>query len=234
MSYIELNGVRSTSITGLLIQSLPPITKPQMRIETETIDGRAGDIINELGYAAYDRVAMIGLYGKYNIDDVIQFFNSSGSAVFSNEPDKVYQYRITQQIDFERLIRFKTAMVTFHVQPYKMSAALAPVEIETEETSGIISVNNIGNVFAQPKLTIYGEDDISIYLDGVQLFAIALGDDGYIVIDTDKAEAYQGNTLKNRLVTGDYSKMTLPTGVSAISWSGAVNKIIVENYSRWI
>lgn len=122
MNYVILNGVKSNTVKGLLIQSLPPISKPLMRTEVEEIDGRDGDIVTKLGYSAYDKEMSIGLYGNYNVDDVIQFFDSAGTVTFSNEPDKYYNYEILEQIDFERLIRFKTATVTFHVQPFKYSA----------------------------------------------------------------------------------------------------------------
>ena len=122
MDYVILNGVKSTTIKGLLIQSLPPISKPLMRTSVEEIDGRDGDIVTKLGYSAYDKPMSIGLFGDYNVDEVIQFFDSQGTVIFSNEPDKFYNYEIIGQIDFEKLIRFKTATVTFHVQPFKYSA----------------------------------------------------------------------------------------------------------------
>ena len=122
MNYVILNGVKSTTIKGLLIQSLPPISKPLMRTSVEEIDGRDGDIVTKLGYSAYNKPMSIGLFGDYNVDEVIQFFSTEGTVIFSNEPDKYYNYEIIDQIDFERLIRFKTATVTFHVQPFKYSA----------------------------------------------------------------------------------------------------------------
>ena len=122
MNYVILNGVKSTTIKGLLIQSLPPISKPLMRTSVEEIDGRDGDIVTKLGYSAYNKQMSIGLFGDYNVDEVIQFFSSEGTVIFSNEPDKYYNYQIIEQIDFEKLIRFKTATVTFHVQPFKFSA----------------------------------------------------------------------------------------------------------------
>lgn len=122
MNYIVLNGYKSTLIKGLLISELPPITKPLIRTKTEEIDGRDGDIVTKLGYAAYDKKMTIGLYGDYDIDEVIEYFNSSGEVLFSNEPDKIYRYQINNAIDFDRLLRFRTATVVFHVQPFKYSA----------------------------------------------------------------------------------------------------------------
>ena len=67
-NYIILNGQSSANINGLLIQELAPISKPQQRTQVETIDGRAGDIVTPLGFAAYSKKVSIGLYGDYDID----------------------------------------------------------------------------------------------------------------------------------------------------------------------
>ena len=135
MNYIILNEVNSNTIPGLIIQSLPPISKPKIRTQIEEIDGRDGDIVTELGYSAYDKEFTIGTYGNCDINQVIAFFNSEGVVTFSNEPDKYYNYQIVEQIDFERLVRFKTATVTMHVQPFKYSTT----EESLSEDIGILS-----------------------------------------------------------------------------------------------
>ena len=119
---IILNGVKSDTVKGLLIQSLPPITKPMIRTQVEEIDGRDGDIVTKLGYSAYNKEMSIGLFGDFDIDAVIRYFDSEGKVIFSNEPDKYYNYQIVEQIDFERLLKFRTARVVFHVQPFKYSS----------------------------------------------------------------------------------------------------------------
>ena len=233
MNSITLNGVSSNTISGLLIQSLPPISKPLMRAQVEEIDGRAGDIITKLGFAAYDKYISIGLYGNYNVDEVIKFFNSEGEVIFSNEPDKYYKYTILSQIDFERLLRYRTATIAFHCQPYKYSIAEGTI---TKEVSDITSINviNAGNIEAKPQITLYGENDITISLNGAQIFNIALGDYGYITLDADVMNAYTGNILMNRLVTGSYENLSLPIGTNTIEWTGTVTQISISNYSRWI
>ena len=117
--YVIINGVNSLTINGLAISKLPPISKPLMRNMKEEIDGRDGDIITELGYSAYDKTMEIGLYGNYDINEIISFFNGEGTITFSNEDDKHYYYKILEQIDYEKLLKFKTATITFHCQPFK-------------------------------------------------------------------------------------------------------------------
>lgn len=233
-NYIELNGVNSQTIPGLLIQELPPITKPKMRTQIEEIDGKSGDIITELGYSAYDKSVSIGLYGDFDIDQIIQYFNSSGTVVFSNEPDKYYNYTILAQIDFNRLIRFRTATVKFHCQPFKYSQEDNSKTFAITNTSQNITIYNDGNIYSKPILTITGNGNIEIYLNEIQIFTIALGNLDSIVIDTNNMEAYLGNVLLNRIVIGNYDNFKLNVGKNIITWSGDISQIEIQNYSRWI
>ena len=360
MNYVILNGVKSTTIKGLLIQSLPPISKPLMRTSVEEIDGRDGDIVTKLGYSAYNKQMSIGLFGDFDVDEVIQFFSTEGTVTLSNEPDKYYNYEIIEQIDFERLLRFRTASVTFHVQPFKYSAvddafsfsnnALAVKDYTATQNgvtitaqNGVISLQgtatqatefyvpinamalsagdytlqaitngsgesacsirvvgsvpsnadsfggtylalendgetslsatldasktfnyvwfyitsgtamnftlnlsmmndnalsfsivNRGNTVAKPTITIYGSGTVDLSLNGTQIFTIDIGDAEYITINSASMNAYQGETLMNRSVVGDYSNLVFNIGTNTVSWTGNVTQIEVENYVRWL
>ena len=233
MNFITLNGIRSDSIKGLLISELPPVVKPQQRTEIEEIDGRDGDIVTKLGYSAYDRTMLIGLHGDFDIDEVIRYFSGEGDAIFSNEPDKLYKYQILDDIEFERLIRFRKAKVTFHVQPFKYSAVerIKTINAESEDSFRVL---NSGNTVARPRITITGTGTINLSLNNHQMFVINLGNEGYITIDTEEMNAYKGSVLKNRLVTGNYDNFALTLGMNVISWTGDVDAVSIEKYSRWI
>lgn len=355
VNYIELNGEKSTSVKGLIIQSLPPISKPKMRTSIETIDGRDGDIVTRLGYAAYDKQLSIGLHGDFDIDDAISFFDSEGEVVFGNEPDKYYRYQILDQIDFERLVRFRTAKVQLHVQPFKYDAvdrtfdivnqflhvcdstvskfgitvtssdgsimvagkATSDVDIEvpvermplsgsytlTASASGSaagcalrlidgspsksfggsymelksdgdsamtatadsnaeydalwldikagtsvdftlgvtmasgsfneISLTNRGNVVSRPTVTVYGSGNVELAINSVTVLSLSI-EGGYITVDAEEMNAYRGNELMNRHVTGDYADLRLNVGENVISWRGDVTGIKVEDFSRWL
>lgn len=361
MNYVILNGVKSNTVRGLMIQALPPISKPLKRTEIEQIDGRDGDIVTELGYSAYDREMTIGLFGDYDIDAVISYFDSAGTVIFSDEPDKYYNYCIYQQIDFERLIRFRTATVVFHVQPFKYSAVGDEVSYSSENYNGLpnfettkngvtvaadngtitihgtasayseiylpinpvklsegsytlkliasgtgagacptrligevpsnadsfggnyitllngaaVTVNdtfasvktfnylwfyispnvaidltlsvsllsdgvssmnlvNLGNVNARPTVAVYGSGNIVLSVNANEVLALDLGTLEHITIDAAAMNAYSGDVLMNRSVTGDYSDLALIPGDNVLSWSGSVVSVDVTKISRWI
>lgn len=236
--YVVINGVSSKSVNGLLIQSLPPISKPKQRTKIEEIDGRDGDIVTTLGYSAYDKPIKIGLYGEYNVDDVIDFFNTEGTIVFSNEPDKYYNFALYEAIDFEKLIRFKTATVKIHVQPFKYSDSETIKNYSYAEgtTSANISVRNDGNIYSKPTLSITGKGAISVYLGNTQILEISLDDTETetIIINAEQMNAYNTDgDYMNRQVTGNYDNLRLGVGVNNLLIEGAITNVSINNYSRW-
>lgn len=234
--YVIINGVNSTTITGLLVTDLGAISKPLVRTLVEEIDGRDGDIVTPLGFSATDRVIKIGLTNNYDIDEVINYFNSEGVITFSNEPDKYYRFAIYEQIDFERLIRYKTAEVTIHLQPYKFSVNEQEQETTISTSPTTVNVFNSGNYYARPIIKITGSGNITVSLNNSQVLALALGSNSRtIIIDCEQMNAYaEDNTLLNRLVTGNYDNIKIRVGANAFTLSGSVTKFVIDKYSRWV
>lgn len=232
VNYVIINGVNSNTIPGLAINELPPISKPMQRSLIEEIDGRDGDLITKLGYGAYDKIMTIGLFHTFDINQVIAFFNGSGTITFSNEPDKVYNFTILDQIDYEKLLSFKTATVTIHCQPFKYPTTNTPISLSTGDNT----VANSGNVYSKPLLTITGSGTITVSLGGSQIFSIDMTDITTIAIDTVLMEAYNPNdgTLLNRHVTGNYSKFKLEPGNNTVNLGGTITSATITNVTRWL
>ena len=161
-NYIIFNNKDSRDIRGLLISELPPISRASMRVKETVIDGVDGSIIEELGYESYDKTVIIGLKIGADVDKVAEFFTGNGEIVFSNEPERYYIGRVIKGIDFERMLRYRVAKVTFRVQPFKYNR----VEVARQATFSLPSgdeaieckmiVDNIGNHTAKPIITIKG------------------------------------------------------------------------------
>lgn len=214
-NYIILNGVNSNTITGLLISTLPPITKPKIRTQTEEIDGRDGDIVTKLGYSAYDKEFEIGLYGDFDINEVISYFNSEGTVVFSNEEDKYYNYQILDQIDYEKLIRFKTATIRMHVQPFKYP--LEEEQIQVDATVVEAEGSNISLQYTNPNHTITSELKGDLYQEtttGKNLYTVETGTSSRVGVDAtyNKSEfTLNGTTTSGGNIFYD-SSISINTG----------------------
>ena len=215
MNYIILNGKKSTFVKGLLIQSLAPITKPAIRTQIEEIDGRDGDIVTKLGYSAYDKEVLVGLHSGFDIDEVIEYFNSEGEVVFSNEPDKFYNYQIIDQIDFERLIRFRQATVKFHVQPFKHST-IEKLILETS-TSNTVTLKAFDTTQNGVRCRVFGT---SVIISGTA----TANTEFYIPIEPLSLHAGDYKITASSSGTGDKSKCSLrvitKTAINADSLAG--------------
>ena len=231
--WVLINEKPSYGVGGLIVTSLPPITKPAMRYSSEEIDGRDGDIITTLGYQSYDKTLSIGLHGNFDIDKVIEFFATSGTITFSNESDKIYRFQQLDAIDFERLVRYRTADVKLHVQPFKTGRLQRPKTFTSADAQAVVT--NAGNVAAAPKLTINATGNVGIYLDGSQIVSVTNTGEYTLIIDVAALEASTPEgVLMNRAITGDYQRLTLSPGKHSIKWSGDLESLTIENYSRWI
>lgn len=156
MNYLIWKNIDSRTLKGLIISELPPITKPPMRVQETTIDGVDGSIIEDLGYEAYDKQILIGLSRNFDIDEIIKYFSGEGNIVFSNEPDKYYKAKIIEQIDYERLVRFRTATIKFKVQPFKYKY-LEDADVLTSESVEGISVQIENTEKKLSSITVIGE-----------------------------------------------------------------------------
>lgn len=228
MNKVIWKGVDSSTIEGLMICELPPITKPKMRVQETTIDGVDGSIIEELGYESYDKSLKIGLTYNFDVDKIIKYFTGEGQAVFSNEPDKYYIAKIINQIDYERLLRFKEATIKFRVQPFKY-------KLNESATTLIQSgkVVNVGLEYSNPLMKITGSGTVEVLVNGLAIFTYTFPEnETEVVIDSEKEDAYLGTVLKNRNMTGEFPRLL--DGENTISWSGNVTSIVVEPKSRWL
>jgi len=228
MSNIIWKGINSETIKGLIISELPPITKPKMRVQETVVDGVDGSIIEELGYESYDKQILIGLSYNYDIDKVLKYFTGEGQIVFSNEPDKFYKARIIEKIDYSKLLRFKTATVKFRVQPFKYKLNEGTTVI-TEE--GIVINSGLEN--SKPRITITGSGTVELIINNNKLFSYTFPEgETQVIIDSEKQDAYIGESLKNRNMSGEFPFFN--PGENTISWEGTIESLEIEPNSRWL
>lgn len=231
MEYFIWQNIDSREVKGLIVTALPPIHKPRMRTQVLTLDGRDGSIITPLGFEAYKKKVKIGLTKGYDIDEIIAWLNGSGQVVFSNENEKYFNAQIVESIDFEKLLRFKTAEITFEVQPFKYSTTERTKTFDITTTPRI-QVVNAGNYTSKPTMKIYGSGTINFYLNGVQQFTLELNENDSVTLDSAEQEAYSDTGLRNRIMDGNF--LILQKGTNTLSWDGTITKIEISKYSRWL
>ena len=232
MLSINWKGISSDTIPGLIICELPPITKPKMRTTITKIDGRDGDIVEELGYESYTKSIQIGLARNFDINQIIKYFTGSGELIMSNESDKIYNCQIIDKIDYEKLLRFKTATIKFYTQPYKYKKNENQVTVNiTSQTS--VTVNNIGLEPSKPIIKLTGSGIVDLKVNGSTIFTYTFpANETEVVIDSLIEEAHLNGIYKNRNMVGAFP--ILQPGANTIGWSGTLTKIQIQPKSRWL
>ena len=201
--YVIINGVNSLSIKGLAIKTLPSIIKPMMRTLREEIDGRNGDVITNLGYSAYDKQLEIGLYGEYDIDSIMAYFNQEGTIIFSDEDDKIYNFKILDQIDYAKLLKFRTAIVNLHIQPFKYPLEEEPIELIDSYVEG-----------EGESLTLNETESAPLEID-------LKGNTSQVVIPEETGTEVEGTSISvNDVVPTKEDYITLKGNTSQVQYSG--------------
>ena len=113
-----------------------------------------------------------------------------------------------------------TYAVNFRCYPFFYADAASDI---TVTTSGTV-ITNPGSVYSEPILTVTGSGNITLMV-GLTIVELE-GISGSIVIDSVLQEAYQGTVLMNDHMNGEFP--VLKPGANAISWTGAVTKVVVR------
>lgn len=239
MNWININGRDSRQVIGrrLVIQELPPVVKPPMRIQQDVVDGVFGENITELGFSSYEKTMRIGVGSPVtplDLENLTRFFaqpfNPSNDLIFSNDPDYIYKGRVYKQITFNRAGRFRESDVTFLCQPFKYPASLPPLRF----TSNSMMIPSWGTTYALPSIALTGSGIINVYYGGELKLTIDFGESTQsLVIDCEAQNAYDGDILANRQVVGNYADFKV-FDEQTMTLEGSWNSCVVSNYERYI
>ncbi len=223
MSNFIFNGICSDDM-GLIIEKLPPIVKPPKRYNLIEIDGADRAVVETLGYKAYEKTIPVG-FKNTDLSEIVDWLEGEGKLILSNEEDKYYDAFILNQIDYERIIRYRKANIIFLVQPYKYS-------IGEEETTAREVINQ-GNVDCLPLMTIYGSGYIVVSINNVEVCRIS-NINGYISLDGEEQEAKKGDVLQNRIMSGQFPVFSPGLNKISFTGSGTVTEVKTIVRSRWL
>lgn len=215
---------------GVRVTKMPETVRAERRVERVEIAGRNGSLhVDEGTYASYDRTMECALINRRRLDEVAAWLAGPGRMIFSTEPDKAYDVVISNKISIAQMMRtFQKFQVTMDTQPFKYSVNRAGERLELLEPK---AVYNPGTVYAQPKITVYGSGNITLDINGTAFPLSAV--DGHITIDSESMEAYKGSESRNSKFGGaEFPRLEVKE--NAVSWTGNVQKLVIEPGWRWI
>lgn len=227
-SWFRFRDIDSRSM-GVRVTKMPETVRAERRVERVEIAGRNGSLhVDEGAYSSYDRTMECALINRRRLDEVAAWLVGSGRMIFSTEPDKAYDVMISNKISIAQMMRtFQKFQVTIDTQPFKRSVNPFGDSLELLKPQ---AVYNPGTVYAQPSITVYGRD-ITLNINGMA-FPLS-GVDGHITVDSGSMEVYKGNESRNSKF-GSEEFPRLETWKNTVSWTGNVEKLVIEPEWRWL
>ncbi len=218
-------NVRCTEY-GIHVLTQPPITLPAERTKFVNVPGRSGSLTVLEGEDVYDDLTLTAeciIRDSSRINEIAAYLKGASHVTFANRPGGYYQARIINQIPLDVILRgnpHRSFSVNFRCYPFWYESNVQPITLTTSGTT----VNNPGNVPAEPVITITGSGEITLMV-GTSI--IELTDvNGFITLDTPLMEAYSDTASMNGSMSGDFP--LLQPGANPISWTGNGESVVIQ------
>jgi len=230
--WFEWNGTRCTEY-GIYVMEQPSLTVPSERVTTTTIPGRPGSLTTTEGDDVYDDLVLTAtciIRDPAQIPAIAAWLKGHGTVAFANRPGGFYHARISNQIPFEKILRgnpHRSFSVNFRCSP-PFWYVDHPAEVTITNSSAVLP--NPGSVYSEPIIHVYGSGDATLIVNGSFVELEEIEDN--IVLNSVILEAYQGETLQNDKMDGEFP--LLKPGNNLISWSGDISRLVIEPNWRYL
>ncbi|MCQ4922184.1 phage tail family protein [Tissierella carlieri] len=219
---------------GIIVSKRPNLPSSKRRVSYIDIPGRDSSLIYD--ERTYENIT-IGVECKIKdgnlldrIDEIKAWLFSTGESdlIFSFQNDKKYRAQVVNSIDFSQIVKiFSEFIIVFNCRPFKYSIQNNIFTI-TESGSSII---NIGSIKSEPIISVYGEGNIELIVNGTKVNLTNIKDK--IILNSVIQDSYndERENLNNK-VKGE--SIYLMPGSNKFEWTGNVSKIEVLPNWRWL
>ena len=221
------------TVYGIHVSEQPSVTIPKERSKQTSIPGRPGTLTTFEGDDVFEDLTLTAtcwISDPAQIPAIAGWMKGSGTVTFANRPGGFYHAFISNQIPFEKILRgnpHRSFAVNFRCSPPFWYVS-NPAEV-TITTSSYVLVNP-GSVYSEPIIHVYGSGDMTLIVNGS--FVELEGIEDSIVLNSVIQEAYQGETLLNEKMDGEFPM--LKPGNNLISWTGNVSIVVIEPNWRFL
>lgn len=222
----KFKGISSEDMKVVVEEEQHFLAKAQQRVETTSIEGRDGDIIEFLGYSNIERPIKVQMLDSNKLDDILSWLNGSGVFEYQNRITNAYFYQAVEPI---RTSSIKVADLMFSRDPfwYKKDDEFVVV------TDKII---NSGNVYSKPiiRLEKGTSDVIELTIANVRFKYTFNNDETYVEIDCENMNAFYNGLMRNSLLEIGYDFPILNVGENSIIINSGDPAIKVKRKDRWL
>lgn len=229
--WIEFRGQHSSTL-GVQIVAPPIRPHPARRGKFVDVPGRDGSLW--LDDQAYERVQIKVPMRARNTGDLTAidlWLTGAGDLRLSSNDQYVCRARAVSKHDYTRFLPgtgFVNFEMVFDCDPFLYQANPQATPLYEPFT-----LANPGALPAEPLLRVYGRGNVVLAVGDVSITLTDLS--GAVAIDCDAKLAYTvGASTPVAITLNDERWPVLGLGGTRISWSGQVEKVIVEPNWRWL
>lgn len=236
MHYFEWKGTDSREM-GLLVESLPPFTRPAPRYQSVVIPGRAGELTLYEGKDVYEpyfrEVRAMPMPGA-DIHAILLWLtadNDFGYVSFSHEPDFKQRAQILEQIDFAYAFASQhEGIIRFYCEPFK-ARYHGEADITITENG---TITNPGDVRSHPLITLTGSGSCALTIGNIRQAFTDCDDEKPVYVDCDAGLAWtEEDGEKASVITyGDFPY--IETGENAVTLEGDITSVVIQPRWRWL
>lgn len=209
--------------------ALPTLPRPERKGKSVEIPGRSGDLwMDENAYKPISFELKCRAGRDAHLPEIAAWLTGTGDLVVPQYPEHCYRARLVAAYEPEKLYPGRAPhdfSVKCDCQPFRYYAT--PSRILLSEAG---SFGNPGTWPSAPRITVYGQGDITLTVNGVDIELISVEDS--ITLDSEMEDAYNSTESLNNKMTGDFP--FFPLGKNIISWTGNVNRVEIQPNWRWL
>ncbi|SKA11602.1 Phage-related protein [Pilibacter termitis] len=221
--FILNNNIDSYTDLGIRITSPPILPTTQRIIDTIEVDGREGSLTLLKGWEDITITFRAALSNKMEWGEVLSIFQTAETITLSTDNTVYYKIKHVKTSGLTHLLS--------NLWEFELEIRCAPfrylnnVSNINRTSSG--TVQGYGNIYSQPKITVYGTGSRTLTINGKPIVLNILN--GHLILDSELKECYYGNVAQNQNMTGDFPILTPTT--NQVTLGTGITKVEIE--ARW-
>ncbi|WP_294405589.1 phage tail protein [uncultured Clostridium sp.] len=222
----KFNNISSDDM-DLIVESLPPISGTEERIDSINIPGGT-QILQSNGYDLIDKKCVCH-YSGMNFDRLLTWLRGNGKVVFDNLPDRYYKAYIGNKIPLEQIVRnlLHKFTVIFTCKPFGYLLE-GDIPIELNEPTVLCNVKSTHESY--PTIKICGTGAATFTINSRTFNITNIDNEITIVSDPDIQKVLN---KKGKYMEGNFPYLDI--GENKISWTGNITNVEIIPYWRtWI
>lgn len=234
MNYISFRGVSTATMTNVEVARMPAHKKAAVRYTEYTIPGRDGSVHIDEGYAPFEMIAYLIVWGggAATRQTINAWADGTGKLYTSDQPTLCWEASVLKEVEWTRDefangVFFDTAKVVFLCQPFMRETTDRIITVTEDQ-----SIQNIGNTVSRPLIKVYGSGDVDFTIDGNTIEIDGMQSAHPVTIDSETGYVYTDTGAA--VMTGEIPTFKInQTGLTLIQITLGSGVTKLEINPRW-